>query len=34
MSGPYALSAFGDAIFSGQVSLSAPVNLTLLLIVL
>jgi dienelactone hydrolase/predicted small lipoprotein YifL len=31
MSGPYALSAFGDAIFSGQVSVSAPVNLTLLI---
>ena len=31
MSGPYALSAFGDAIFRGQVSMSAPVNLTLLL---
>jgi poly(3-hydroxybutyrate) depolymerase len=31
MSGPYALSAFGDAIFRGQVSVSAPVNLTLLI---
>jgi pimeloyl-ACP methyl ester carboxylesterase len=31
MSGPYALSAFGDAIFEGQVSISAPVNLTLLI---
>ena len=31
MSGPYALSAFGDQIFSGMVSNSAPVNLTLLL---
>jgi hypothetical protein len=31
MSGPYALSAFGDAIFRGQVSISAPINLTLLL---
>jgi hypothetical protein len=31
MSGPYALSAFGDAIFRGQVSMGAPVNLTLLL---
>jgi hypothetical protein len=31
MSGPYALSAFGDAIFEGQVSANAPVNLTLLL---
>jgi len=31
MSGPYALSAFGDAIFEGQVSMSAPVNLTLLI---
>jgi predicted esterase len=31
MSGPYALSAFGDALFEGQVSMSAPVNLTLLI---
>jgi poly(3-hydroxybutyrate) depolymerase len=31
MSGPYALSAFGDAIFAGQVSASAPVNMTLLI---
>lgn len=31
MSGPYALSAFGDAIFMGQVSTSAPLNLTLLI---
>jgi hypothetical protein len=31
MSGPYALSAFGDAIFQGQVSSSAPLNVTLLL---
>jgi hypothetical protein len=31
MSGPYALSAFGDAIFRGQVPVSAPVNLTLLI---
>ena len=31
MSGPYALSAFGDAIFEGQVSSSAPVNLTMLI---
>jgi hypothetical protein len=31
MSGPYALSAFGDAIFQGQVTGGAPVNLTLLL---
>jgi pimeloyl-ACP methyl ester carboxylesterase len=31
MSGPYALSAFGDAIFEGQVSNSAPVNLTMLI---
>jgi len=31
MSGPYALSAFGDAIFEGQVPMSAPVNLTLLI---
>jgi hypothetical protein len=31
MSGPYALSAFGDAIFEGQVSMSAGVNLTLLI---
>ena len=30
MSGPYALAAFGDAIFYGHVPLSAPVNLTLL----
>ena len=30
MSGPYALSAFGDAILEGQVSASALVNLTLL----
>ena len=32
MSGPYALSAFGDAIFEGQVSSSAPVNVTLLVV--
>ena len=31
MSGPYALSAFGDAIFRGNVSMGAVVNLTLLL---
>jgi alpha/beta superfamily hydrolase len=31
MSGPYALSAFGDAIFQGQVTGGSPVNLTLLL---
>jgi len=31
MSGPYALSAFGDAIFEGQVSDSAVANLALLL---
>jgi len=31
MSGPYALSAFGDAIFEGQVSGGAPVNITLLI---
>jgi poly(3-hydroxybutyrate) depolymerase len=31
MSGPYALSAFGDAIFRGQVTRDAPVNLTLLI---
>jgi hypothetical protein len=31
LSGPYALSAFGDAIFQGQVSMSADVNLTLLI---
>ncbi len=31
MSGPYALSAFGDAIFEGQVPMSGPVNLTLIL---
>lgn len=30
MSGPYALAAFGDAIFYGQVSSGSPVNLTLL----
>jgi hypothetical protein len=30
MSGPYALSAFGDAIFEGEVSGGAPVNATLL----
>lgn len=30
MSGPYALAAFGDAIFYGQVPLSGPANLTLL----
>jgi alpha/beta superfamily hydrolase len=30
LSGPYALSAFGDAIFEGQVSASATVNVTLL----
>jgi hypothetical protein len=32
MSGPYALSAFGDAIFEGQVSASAPVNVALLVV--
>jgi hypothetical protein len=31
MSGPYALAAFGDAIFEGQVSDSAPVNLDLVI---
>jgi len=31
MSGPYALSAFGDAIFQGRVTGGSPVNLTLLL---
>jgi hypothetical protein len=31
MSGPYALAAFGDAIFYGQVPMSAPANLILLL---
>jgi len=31
MSGPYALSAFSDAIFQGQVTGSSPVNLTLLI---
>jgi len=31
MSGPYALSAFSDAIFRGEVTGSAPVNLTFLL---
>jgi prolyl oligopeptidase family protein len=30
MSGPYALSAFGDAVFEGQVNMSATVNFTLL----
>jgi Prolyl oligopeptidase family len=30
MSGPYALSAFGDAIFMGQVDMSAPANFDLL----
>ncbi len=30
MSGPYALSAFGDAIFMGEVDGGAPINLTLL----
>lgn len=32
MSGPYALGAFGDAIFEGQVSDSAPENVTLLVV--
>jgi poly(3-hydroxybutyrate) depolymerase len=32
MSGPYALAAFGDAIFEGQVSSSAPVNVALLVV--
>lgn len=31
MSGPYALAAFGDAMFQGQVTGGAPVNLTLML---
>jgi hypothetical protein len=31
MSGPYALAAFGDAIFYGEVPLGAPVDLTLLI---
>jgi hypothetical protein len=31
MSGPYALSAFGDAIFLGQVNLDAVINLNLLI---
>ena len=31
MSGPYALSAFGDAIFQGRVTGGSPVNLTLLI---
>jgi alpha/beta superfamily hydrolase len=31
MSGPYALSAFADAIFQGRVTGSSPVNLTLLI---
>jgi hypothetical protein len=30
MSGPYALAAFGDAIFEGEVTLSAPANIDLL----
>ncbi len=30
MSGPYALSAFGDAIFRGMVGMNGPLNLTLL----
>jgi len=30
MSGPYALAAFGDAIFQGQVTSSGPLNVTLL----
>ena len=29
MSGPYALAAFGDAIFMGEVNMSAPVNVNL-----
>jgi pimeloyl-ACP methyl ester carboxylesterase len=31
MSGPYALAAFGDAVFNGEVDLSATLNTTLLL---
>lgn len=31
MSGPYALAAFGDALFQGQVTYSAPLNLALLI---
>jgi poly(3-hydroxybutyrate) depolymerase len=31
MSGPYTLSAFGDAIFQGQVTQGAPVNVTVLM---
>src|SRR5215469_7516875 len=31
MSGPYTLSAFGDAIFMGQVPTSAPLNITFLI---
>ncbi len=31
LSGPYALSAFGDAIFRGQVPMSGPANLTMLI---
>ena len=31
LSGPYALSAFGDAIFQGQVSMASDVNLVLLI---
>jgi dienelactone hydrolase len=30
MSGPYALAAFGDALFAGEVTLGAPANLALL----
>src|SRR6201999_4341915 len=30
MSGPYALGAFGDAIFSGEVNTSGPLNLALI----
>lgn len=32
MSGPYALAAFGDAIFEGEVSASATANLTLVIV--
>ncbi len=31
MSGPYALSAFGDAVFEGEVNMGAPIDLTLLI---
>ena len=31
LSGPYALSAFGDAVLEGEVDMSAPINISLLL---